>query len=148
MLAIAGAPFGRNRQQNRKGRLMQKAVWCTCLALSLAVATTAASAADLSGSWKGGDTVRFNSGASEQAHCRATFSPSGKSAYDVSATCATSSGTVSQTAFVRGSGNSYRGTFYNPDFDASGRITIAVSGKSQVVRLNSTKGSAVIRLSR
>jgi hypothetical protein len=119
---------------------MQKALWCTCLALGLAVATTAASAAaaDLAGSWKGGGTVRFNSGATEQAHCRATFS----------ATCATSSGTVSQTAHVRGSGSSYRGTFYNPEFDASGRITIAVSGRSQVVRLNSTKGSAVIRLSR
>jgi hypothetical protein len=128
--------------------LMQKALWCSCLALSLAVATTAASAADLAGSWKGGGTVQFNSGASEQARCRATFSPSGKSAYDVSATCATQSGTVSQTAFVRGSGNSYRGTFYNPDFDASGKISISVSGRSQVVRLNSTKGSAVIRLSR
>ncbi|MBX9862531.1 MAG: hypothetical protein K2Y42_07230 [Hyphomicrobium sp.] len=129
---------------------MQKAAWCTCLALGLAVATTSvpAASADLAGSWKGGGTVKFSSGATEQAHCRATFSPSGKTAYDVSATCATSSGTVSQTAHVRGSGSSYRGTFYNPEFDATGKITIAVSGRSQVVRLNSTKGSAVIRLSR
>jgi hypothetical protein len=143
-------PVSLTPDQNRKGSLMQKAVWCTCLALGLAVATTVASAAaaDLAGSWKGGGTVKFNSGATEQAHCRATFSPSGKAAYDVSATCATSSGTVSQTAHVRGSGSSYRGTFYNPEFDASGRITIAVSGRSQVVRLNSSKGSAVIRLSR
>ncbi len=127
---------------------MHKAVLSTFLALGLASLTTAAVAADLAGSWKGGGTVRFNSGASEQAHCRATFSPSGKSAYDVSATCATASGTVSQSAFVRGSGNSYRGTFYNPEYDASGRISISVSGRSQVVRLNSSKGSAVIRLSR
>jgi hypothetical protein len=148
MQAIAGCQFRLTGSRSEKGRLMQKAVWCSCLALSLAVATTAASAADLAGSWKGGGTVRFSSGSSEQARCRATFSPSGKSAYDVSATCATQSGTVSQTAFVRGSGNSYHGTFYNPDFDASGKISIAVSGKSQVVRLNSTKGSAVLRLSR
>jgi hypothetical protein len=119
-------------------------------ALMLAAATisTPAAAADLAGSWKGGGTVTFSSGASEQARCRATFSPSGKSAYDVSATCATQSGTVSQTAFVRGSGSSYRGTFYNPDFDATGKIQISVSGKSQTVRLTSTKGSAIIRLSR
>lgn len=117
---------------------------------ALLLTSTAASAAsaDLAGSWKGGGTVTFTSGATEQARCRATFSPSGKSAYDVSATCATQSGTVSQTAFVRGSGSSYRGTFYNPEFDATGKISIAVSGRSQVVRLNSNKGSAVIRLSR
>jgi hypothetical protein len=119
------------------------------LAMSGALGTSSlANANDLSGSWKGAGTVTFNSGASESARCRATFSPSGKSAYDVSATCATQSGTVSQTAFVRGSGNSYRGTFYNPEFDASGKIQISVSGRSQVVRLTSSKGSAVIRLSR
>lgn len=109
---------------------------------------TLAGAADLAGAWKGGGTVTFNSGARESARCRATFSPSGKAAYDVSATCATQSGTVSQTAFVRGTGNSFRGTFYNPEFDTSGRIQISVSGRSQVVRLTSNKGSAVIRLSR
>ena len=64
------------------------------------------------------------------------------------ANCATQSGTVSQTAFIRGRGSSYRGTFYNPEFDTSGRIQISVSGRSQVVRLTSNKGSAVIRLSR
>jgi hypothetical protein len=119
-------------------------------ALMLAATTIAApaAAADLAGSWRGGGTVTFSSGASERARCRATFSPSGKSAYDVSATCATQSGTVSQTAFIRGSGSSYRGTFYNPEFDTSGKIQISVSGKSQTVRLTSTKGSAIIRLSR
>lgn len=118
------------------------------LILAATTVTAPAAAADLAGSWKGGGTVTFSSGASESARCRATFSPSGKSAYDVSATCATQSGTVSQTAFVRGSGSSYRGTFYNPEFDTSGKIQISVSGKSQTVRLNSGKGSAVIRLSR
>lgn len=116
--------------------------------LAMAGIAAPASAADLAGSWKGGGTVTFNGGSQEQARCRATFSPSGKSAYDVSATCATQSGTVSQTAFVRGTGSNFRGTFYNPEFDTSGKITIAVNGRSQVVRLTSSKGSAVIRLSR
>ncbi|HYD15555.1 MAG TPA: hypothetical protein VEA77_04060 [Hyphomicrobium sp.] len=130
---------------------MQNASRITFLSLgvgALLLSASAAGAADLSGSWKGGGTVTFSSGSSEKARCRATFSPSGKSAYDVSATCATQSGTVSQTAFVRGSGSSYRGTFYNPQFDASGKISISVSGGSQVVRLTSSKGSAIIRLSR
>lgn len=118
------------------------------LLLAVPAATPALADVDLAGSWRGSGTVRFSSGATEQARCRATFSPSGKRAYDVSATCASQSGTVSQTAFVRGRGSSYRGTFYNPEFDTSGRIQISVSGGSQVVRLTSDKGSAVIRLSR
>ncbi|WP_295555040.1 hypothetical protein [uncultured Hyphomicrobium sp.] len=134
---------------------MQKAVRSMFLSLGtgallvvMAGLTAPANAADLAGSWKGGGTVTFSGGSKEQARCRATFSPSGKSAYDVSATCATQSGTVSQTAFVRGSGSSYRGTFYNPEFDTTGNIQISVSGRSQVVRLTSAKGSALIRLSR
>jgi hypothetical protein len=131
---------------------MQKASKGVVLALFAVTGVLAgpslANAADLTGSWKGGGTVQFNSGATESARCRATFSPSGKAAYDVSATCATQSGTVSQTAFVRGNGSSFRGTFYNPEFDTSGKIQISVSGRSQTVRLTSTKGSAVIRLSR
>lgn len=133
---------------------MRKAAWS--LFLSSGVAALMAGAAltpafadpDLAGSWKGGGTVTFSSGAKEKARCRARFSPSGARAYDISATCATQSGTVSQTAFVRGRGSSYRGTFYNPEFDTSGKIQISVSGQSQVVRLTSDKGSAVIRLSR
>ncbi len=116
--------------------------------LAAVTLTPALAEADLSGAWKGGGTVTFNSGAKEHARCRARFSPSGVRAYDVSATCATQSGTVSQTAFVRGRGSSYRGTFYNPEFDTSGKIHISVSGQSQVVRLTSNKGSAIIRLSR
>ena len=136
-----------------KGRLMHRALRSAFLsfgsgALLLGLAAGAAHAADLSGSWKGGGTVTFSGGSQEQARCRATFKPSGKSAYDVSATCATQSGTVSQTAFIRGTGSRFRGTFYNPEFDTTGNISISVNGRSQLVRLNSTKGSALIRLSR
>lgn len=132
----------------RSARSMFLSLGSAAFLLACTAAAAPAFAADLAGSWRGGGTVTFSSGATERARCRATFSPSGKSAYDVSATCATQSGTVSQTAFIRGSGSSYRGTFYNPEFDTSGRIQISVSGQSQVVRLHSSKGSAVIRLSR
>ena len=133
---------------------MQKAAWSLALSSAFAVVTAGAlvtpafADSDLAGSWKGAGTVTYSSGAKEQARCRARFSPSGARAYDVSATCATQSGTVSQTAFVRGRGSNYRGTFYNPEFDTSGKIQISVSGHSQVVRLTSDKGSAIIRLSR
>lgn len=107
-----------------------------------------ARAADLSGTWSGGGSVTFGSGSKERARCRASFVRTSKFSYDVSATCATPSGRVSQTATVRGSGNRYRGSFYNPDYDASGSISITVSGRSQTVRLVGTKGSALLRLAR
>lgn len=117
-------------------------------AFCLAAGPTAVQAADLSGSWRGGGTVTYTSGEREQARCRATVTASGKNAYDINATCATQSGTVSQIAFVRGNGSSFRGTFHNPEFDTDGVITISLSGRSATARLNSAKGSAVLRLNR
>jgi hypothetical protein len=132
--------------------LSMGAIVCSGLASLLVAAAAAAPAAAesdlLAGTWRGGGTVTYNSGSTEHARCRATVIPSGKAAYDINATCATQSGTVSQQAFVRGRGNSYRGTFYNASFDATGKISISVSGRSSTVRLISTKGSAVLRLSR
>lgn len=133
-------------QKSARGMFLSLGLGALCLAA--VVAPGRADSPGLAGSWKGGGTWTYTSGATERARCRATFSPSGKAAYDVSATCATQSGTVSQTGFVRGSGGTFRGTFYNPEFDTSGKIVISVSGGSQVVRLSSSKGSGVIRLSR
>jgi hypothetical protein len=132
---------------------MQKAAFTVLLSSGLVFGVLASSASfaepgGLAGSWTGGGTVTFGSGNPERARCRATFSPSGASSYDVSATCATQSGSVSQQAVVHGSGNRYRGTFYNAEWDASGTISIAVSGRSQTVRLTGTKGNAVLTLRR
>ena len=103
---------------------------------------------DLAGSWRGGGSVTFGSGAKERAKCRARYSPSSKTSYTVTAQCATPSGIVSQTASVRGRGGHYQGSFYNAEYDASGTIYIVVRGRNQTVRLVSTKGSALLRLSR
>ena len=121
----------------------------SCLAAGVVLGTAAgANAADLSGTWSGGGSVTFGSSQRERARCRASVVRTSKFSYDVNATCATPSGRVSQSATVRGSGNRYRGSFYNPEFDASGSISITVSGRSQTVRLVGTKGSALLRLTR
>ena len=103
---------------------------------------------ELAGVWSGGGSVTFGSGVKERAKCRASYSQRSKSSYTVNAQCATQSGSVSQTASVRGGGNSYQGSFYNAQFDASGTIYIVVRGRNQTVRLISNKGSALLRLSR
>ena len=103
----------------------------------------------LEGSWSGGGSVTFASGAREQARCRAHYRRAGKSGYTVSATCATASGRASQTATLRQVGeNRYSGGFYNSEYSISGVMYVVVRGSSQSVRLNSSSGSAALSLSR
>jgi len=114
-----------------------------------AQAAKKASVASLEGSWSGGGSVSFASGAKEQARCRAHYRRAGTSSYTVNATCATASGRASQIATVRQvSENRYSGSFYNSEYSISGVIDIVVRGASQTVRLLSESGSAVINLSR
>jgi hypothetical protein len=106
-------------------------------------------AAGLEGSWTGGGTVRFASGAEEQARCRAHYSRRANAVYVLRATCATASGKAAQNATLQKVGdNRYSGTFYNSEYDISGRIYVILRGSSQSVRLMSGSGSASIRLSR
>lgn len=103
----------------------------------------------LEGSWSGGGSVVFPSGAKEQARCRAQYRRAGSTSYSLSATCATPSGRAAQTATLRRvSDNKYQGNFYNSDYGITGVIHVIVSGSSQTVRLISDSGSALFRLSR
>jgi hypothetical protein len=100
----------------------------------------------LSGSWSGGGTVRYSDGHSEHARCHASFSGGGGHA-SFEATCATPSGSVSQSGTLRKVGaNSYAGRFYNPQFGVSGSIHISVHGNTQSVSLRSGSGSASLTL--
>ncbi len=93
--------------------------------------------------------MSFVSGKAERARCRASYSKAGANSYSMNATCATASGSVSQSAIVRKvGGNSYRGSFHNAEYDTSGSISISVSGRSQSVYVSATKGSASMRLTR
>jgi hypothetical protein len=104
----------------------------------------------LEGSWSGGGEVDFaGTGARERARCRAHYTRRSKDSYALNATCATASGKAAQTATVHRVGeNRYRGSFHNAEYDISGTIFVVVNGNSQSVRLTSTSGSALIRLSR
>ena len=109
---------------------------------------TASVAATLEGSWSGGGTVSFTSGATEQARCRARYSPAGRNSYTLNATCATPSGRAAQTATVRRVGeHKYSGVLQQRVFDL-GVIHIVVRGASQSVRLVSDSGSAFFNLNR
>jgi hypothetical protein len=113
------------------------------------VAKKAAGGGSLEGSWSGGGTISFASGAKEQARCQARYSRAGINSYAVSATCATASGRAAQTATVRQvSVNRYSGSFYNREFSISGIMHISVRGANQTVQLISDSASGVINLSR
>jgi hypothetical protein len=117
---------------------------------SLAVIAPAASnAADLSGSWSGGGSIQLASGQKEKARCRASYSRAGGSGYTMSATCATSSAKVAQTAKLRKAGaNSYAGQFYNAEYGITGSIRVTISGNRQSVYLSGDAGSAAFSLKR
>jgi hypothetical protein len=108
----------------------------------------AESASGLSGSWSGGGWVSFASGNKERARCQARYSGGGGS-YTLTATCATASGKASQTAQIyKVSGNVYKGSFVNTDYNVHGTIRVKVNGNSQSVSLSGDGASAQINLSR
>jgi hypothetical protein len=105
---------------------------------------------NLEGAWSGGGEVAFAAtGSRERARCRAHYKRRSKDSYAMQATCATASGKAAQTATLTRVGeNRYRGNFHNSEYDISGTIFVVVNGNSQSVRLTSSSGSALFRLSR
>ncbi|MDX2157204.1 MAG: hypothetical protein SFW09_11905 [Hyphomicrobiaceae bacterium] len=103
----------------------------------------------LEGSWSGGGQIVFPSGESERARCRASFRRQGGDSFGMSATCATASARVQQSAEVtRVSGNRFRGEFFNQEYGISGSIRITVQGNSLNASLSGGGGSAQFSLSR
>ena len=101
----------------------------------------------LVGSWSGGGSIAFASGSKERARCRAHFAKTGASSYVMSATCATASAKVDQSATLYRSGaNSYTGSFFNQQYNTGGSIRITVSGRTQSVRLSGEAGTAFFSL--
>jgi hypothetical protein len=143
-------PHARNQASYTPGKPLRLAAATAALALGLmgGAASTRAEAG-LEGSWSGGGTVRFATGGEEQARCRAYYSRRSAAVYVLRATCATASGKAAQSATLQKVGdNRYSGTFYNSEYDISGRIYVVLRGSSQSVRLTSSSGSASFRLSR
>jgi hypothetical protein len=101
----------------------------------------------LVGSWSGGGSIAFASGSKEKARCRARFAKTGASSYVMSATCATASAKVDQSATLYRSGaNSYTGSFFTQQYNTGGSIRITVSGRTQKVRLSGEAGTAFFSL--
>ncbi len=114
------------------------------LGLSLAgVGSAQAESAMLVGTWAGNGSIDFASGSKEKARCRAHFNKTGETSYEMSASCATSSAKVDQTAQLTKVGaNSYVGSFFNQQYNTGGSIRISVSGRSGSVSLSGEAGKA------
>ena len=109
----------------------------------------AAQGVSLEGAWSGGGQIVFPSGEKERARCRASFRKQGGNSYGMSATCATASAKVQQTAEISlVSGNRYRGEFFNQEFGISGSVRITVNGNRLNASLSGGGGSAEFSLNR
>jgi hypothetical protein len=105
--------------------------------------------AGLEGSWSGGGTVRFPSGESERARCRANFRKRGGGTYSMTAVCATPSARVEQTAQLERTGpNRFSGDFQNSEYNVSGSIHVSLNGNSLHASLSGGGGSAQFNLGR
>ena len=105
--------------------------------------------ADLSGTWSGGGRVQFSTGNVESARCRASFRRQGGASFAMSASCATPSARVDQTAVLtRSSANRFLGEFHNAQYGISGTISISVSGNRMSASLSGGGASAHLTLSR
>ncbi len=77
----------------------------------------------------------------------AHFAKTGETSYAMSASCATTSAKVDQTAELTKVGaNSYVGTFFNQQYNTGGSIHISISGRSGSVRLAGEAGKAYFSL--
>lgn len=108
-----------------------------------------AASTDLAGSWNGAGKIVLPSGNTERARCRASFRKQGARGYSMSATCATASARVQQTATVqRVSDSSFSGSFFNAEYGVSGSIAITARGKTLAVSLSGGGGSGSFSLSK
>ena len=116
---------------------------------SVSFTTAHADTASIVGSWAGSGSVSFSTGTKEGAKCRARFSRNGATSFVMTASCATASARVDQSAEIRKVGaNSYAGNFFNEQYNTGGQIRITVNGRIQTVRLSGEAGSAVFTLSK
>jgi hypothetical protein len=111
------------------------------------VSSARAESGSIIGSWSGSGSIAFSSGSKERARCRAHFAKTGATSYAMTATCATASAKVDQTATLYRTGaRSYSGTFFNQQYNTGGKIRITVSGRRQTVRLSGEAGTAFFSL--
>jgi hypothetical protein len=119
------------------------ALGASCLGLSAAQAESVV----LVGTWSGSGDINFASGSKEKARCRAYFSKTGETSYEMSASCATASAKVDQSAqLTRVGANSYVGSFFNQQYNTGGQIRVTVSGRTSNVNLSGEAGTAFFRL--
>jgi hypothetical protein len=131
------------------GRLFMLAATGVLMAALISALPVKAAAAELAGSWSGSGNVTLSSGAREKARCRASFVPAGGRTFAMSATCATASAKVTQTAILsQNTPNRFGGTFYNPEFGVTGRIRVIVNGNRQTVYLSGSAGHATFNMRR
>ena len=106
-----------------------------------------ANADPIEGTWLGGGIMKPASGDREKVRCKMKFSKEADRIFSFYATCAATSGNISQSGEVlRTAKNRYSGNFFNSQSSVSGKIRVVVSGKSQSISVSSVKGTGRIRL--
>lgn len=119
------------------------------IAVSLPAFAAGAKADPLVGYWAGGGTIKLTNGALEKVSCRVRYEAGSGRTFVLSAICATTAGTISQSGrVVKISGSRYTGRLYSEEYSVSGDVTVSLSGGKQTIRVSSAKGSGNLFLKR
>ena len=117
--------------------------------LTLPLASGAAWAASITGSWQGSGKVRLSGGQVENVRCRVSYEEGTGRTFVISATCAHSNGIFKQSGrVVQINDSTYTGRLYSDQYGVAGDLSVRVSGSRQTVTAKSDRGSATLTLSR
>ena len=113
-----------------------------------AFSSSPVAAQDLDGRWRGSGTIAPATGGTEKVRCSMRFAEEGPDTFRFNGRCASVSGRTNVAGVVSRSGPrrySGRGTAGN---GARGDVSIVVNGRTTVVNVRATEGTASIQLRR
>lgn len=112
------------------------------------LSSTPVTAQDLDGRWRGSGTIEPVTGGTEKVRCSMRFAEEGPDTFRFNGRCASVSGRTNVAGVVTRSGPrrySGRGTAGN---GARGDVSIEVRGRTSVINVKATEGTASIQLRR
>jgi hypothetical protein len=108
---------------------------------------SSASAASLSGTWRGGGVMKLNSGGQEKVRCKVTYFRVSSTTFSMDARCASGAGRIDQNgSLVKTSKNKYQGTVFNQQHGVTATVYITLHGRKQSVYISSPGGTGSFTL--
>lgn len=119
------------------------------LAVGTSMVAAPANAGSIVGAWRGDGLVNLKSGNSEPIRCRLQYEEGSGRTFVVHVTCSHANGIFKTSGrIVKLSDTRYSGRLYSEQHDVAGQVSISVNGSRQVIKASSSKGTAIVNVTR